>query len=85
MFLRNSKEQSSCPITSWEIHAQAGVIKSTEQVGLLEGAYPAGLVSQRSFKATILSLFYNMASLMSTCVEPVSEMEEFEKIVPVQM
>ena len=30
---------------SWEVHTQAGVIKSTEQVDLPEGAYPAGLVS----------------------------------------
>ena len=38
---------------SWEVHAQAAVLKSTEQLDILEGAYPAGLVSQRSFKVTI--------------------------------
>ena len=37
-----------------------------EQVDILEGANPAELVSQRSFKVTTWSLFYNMASLMST-------------------
>ena len=31
----------------WEVHAQAGVIKSTEQIDLLEGAYPAGLVHSK--------------------------------------
>ena len=35
---------------SWEVYAQAGIIKPTEQVDLPEGANPAGLVSQRSFK-----------------------------------
>ena len=37
---------------SWEVYAQAGVLESTEKVNLLEGAHPAGLVSQGSFKAT---------------------------------
>ena len=37
---------------SWEVYSLTGVIKSTEQVDLLEGANPAGLVSQRSFKVT---------------------------------
>ena len=51
---------------SWEVHAQAGVVKSTEQLDLLEGADPAGLICQRSFRVTTGFLFYNMASLMST-------------------
>ena len=61
--LKRTKQSSYC---SWEVYAQAGVVKSTEQLDLLEGAYPAGLVCQRSFKVTIVLLFYNMASLMST-------------------
>ena len=61
--LKRMKLSSYC---SWEVYALAGVIKSTEQVDLLEGANPAGLVSQRSFKVTAWSLFDNMISLMST-------------------
>ena len=61
--LKGIKLLSYC---SWEVYILAGVIKSTEQVDLLEGATPAGLVSHRSFKVTIWFLFYNMASLMST-------------------
>ena len=38
---------------SWEIHMQAGAIKSTEHVYLLEDAYPGGLLNQRSSKVTI--------------------------------
>ena len=52
-------------------------MKSTERVYLLEGAYPGVLVSQRSFKVTICFFrFYNMAPLMSTCVEYVSRLSE---------
>ena len=61
--LKRMKLSSYC---SWEVYALAGVIKSTEQVDLLEGENPAGLVSQRSFKATTWCLFCNMASLMPT-------------------
>ena len=57
---------------SWEVCVLAGVIKSTEQVDLLEGANPTGLVSRRLFKVTAWSLFYNMASLCQPCVEPFS-------------
>ena len=60
--LKRTKFLSDC---SWEVHTQAGVIKFTEQVDLLEGAYLTGLVSQRSFKVTVWFLFYNMASLVS--------------------
>ena len=56
---------------SWELQAQAGVIKSTEQVDLLEGADPAGLVRspsklQYSFFSTI------WLPLCQPCVELVS-------------
>lgn len=33
---------------SWEVYAQAGVIKCTKQGDLLEGPYPAGLVRGHS-------------------------------------
>ena len=57
---------------NWEEYPQAGVITSTEQVDLLEGAHPGGLVGQRSSKVPIQFLSYNMAFLMSTCAELVS-------------
>ena len=51
---------------SWEVPVQAGITKSIKQLDFLEGAYPAGLLSQRSFRVIICLLFYNMASFMST-------------------
>ena len=65
-FLRNSKERSYLLIAAGRLNAPVGVIESTEQVDLLKGANPAGFVSQKSFKVTMGSLFYNTASLMST-------------------
>ena len=72
----NPKELKRTKLSSyrhWEVYALAGAIKSTEQVDLLEGANPAGLVSQRLFKVMTWSLFYNMASLCQPRVELVSE------------
>ena len=59
---------------SWQVHAQAGVIKSTEQLDLLEGADPAGLVCQRSFKV-ITEFFFSTIwlPLCQPCVGPVSK------------
>ena len=61
---------------SWEVHAQARVVKSTQQLYLLEGAQPAGLVSQRSFKVTIGFLFYNgfpHVNLVLSLYQPLSK------------
>lgn len=56
---------------SWEVHAQAGVMKSTEQVDLLGGANPAGLVRGRS-KLQYSFFSTTWLPLCQPCVEPVS-------------
>ena len=58
-------------IAAGRLCAQAGVIKSTEQVDLLEGANPAGLVRGHSMlQHGLFSTIW--LPLRQPCVEPVS-------------
>ena len=54
---------------NWEVHTQAGAVKSTEHVHLLEGTYPTGLVSQRSFKLQYGFFSIIWLPLCQPCVE----------------